>query len=276
MFVAGLLLGVVGAAALFNAGRDSDDGPAERAATAPQSSVMGAAAAPAVRCSFGQIVSAAGREDGLLPLDKDLQGRSASAVTTLLTTGKEAAAAGKQRDAETAFLMACRSAETLKNDAIPLADAHYQLGRHYAQVAASPNAANRDEMLKRAQALYGSALQAYTTHRGADHERTRFAREGLQSLQQMAGGALPAPAVAAAAAPAPAPAPAPSPAPAPAPSPAPDPAPLPPIQIPQGQYPRPGTCRIWVPGVSPGQQQPAGDCATLEQRVPEGAYLIRG
>jgi len=77
--------------------------------------------------------------------------------------------------------------------------------------------------------------------------------------------------------PAPAPAPTPAPAPGPAPAPPPPPAPVPtPIFIPRGFYPPPGMCRIWIPGVDPGQQSPPGDCAVLEKLVPPGGILIRG
>lgn len=46
------------------------------------------------------------------------------------------------------------------------------------------------------------------------------------------------------------------------------------IEIPKGHYPPPGACRIWYPGVEPGQQPPPGDCQELSHRVPAGAWLI--
>jgi uncharacterized protein YecT (DUF1311 family) len=194
LFAAGLAAGLVAALAIVGATRDrvgDDEGP-RTAAEAPAAATT-VALAPEVNCRFSPIVPAAGREDGLLPLDKDLQGRTASAVNTLILSGKEAAAAGKPRDAETAFLMACRSAEDLAaKDTVPLADAHYQLGRHYAQVAAAPDVAKREEMLKRAHSLYASSLALYRKHKGPNHERTKFAQQGLEQLQQLAGGTLPA------------------------------------------------------------------------------------
>jgi hypothetical protein len=48
------------------------------------------------------------------------------------------------------------------------------------------------------------------------------------------------------------------------------------LDIPSGQRPRPGECRVWFPGRPPGQQPPAGDCDDLEGNVPEGACLVRG
>ena len=50
----------------------------------------------------------------------------------------------------------------------------------------------------------------------------------------------------------------------------------PPVHIPSGHYPPPGSCRIWFPDRPPGQQPPPGPCEQLQYRVPPGAYLIRG
>jgi hypothetical protein len=44
--------------------------------------------------------------------------------------------------------------------------------------------------------------------------------------------------------------------------------------IPAGQMPPPGSCRIWHPNRSPGQQPPAGACDELRRRVPEDAWLL--
>lgn len=195
IFVTGVLLGAAGAVALVDAGRD-DGAATPQAAAAPAGVTQVAmASAPRVDCSFAPIVPAANREDGLLPLDRELQGRTAASVSTLILTGKEFAAAGKRRDAETAFLMACRSAEAVKDDAVPLADAHYQLARHYAQVAATPDVARREEMVQRAKTLYASSLQAFRAAKGEDHEKTRFARQGLETLEQAVAAPAPEPAM---------------------------------------------------------------------------------
>lgn len=199
VFAVGLLLGAVGAVVLVGQGRD-DDKPA---AASPDGTQLAAltAGAPKIDCSFAPMVAKAGRDDGTLPLDKDLQAASSGTVSALILSGKEAAAAGNARDAEVAFLMACRSAEGLKSDAVPLADAQYQLARHYAQLAGAPGAARRDELLRRAEGLYAASVQAYRQHRGADHEKTRFAMDGLAKLQALKSGPAAQPAVAAASAP---------------------------------------------------------------------------
>ena len=48
------------------------------------------------------------------------------------------------------------------------------------------------------------------------------------------------------------------------------------IEVPAGQYPAPGTCRIWRPGVPVGQQELPGNCTDLLNRIPAGAVLLRG
>ena len=46
------------------------------------------------------------------------------------------------------------------------------------------------------------------------------------------------------------------------------------LHIPPGHFPPPGKCRVWVPGTPPGRQARPGDCATVAQQVPAGAWLL--
>ena len=46
------------------------------------------------------------------------------------------------------------------------------------------------------------------------------------------------------------------------------------LKIPRGHLPKPGMCRIWVPGTPPGHQRKAGNCSTLASQVPAGAWLV--
>lgn len=202
-FGAGLLLGVVSTAALF--GLDPTLKPAEQArrASAPAAAVPLAAMSQS-DCSFAPVVGASSKADGSVTLQPTGPNASSMEAQDLLKAGKEAAAAGQARDAELSFLMACRAAKgSTDPNGLPLADAQYQLARHYADLAAVPNVQHRDELLKRAQALFGASFASYQQRYGAGSERTRFAQEGLASVQQslgtqVAGG----PAAAAAAAPA--------------------------------------------------------------------------
>jgi hypothetical protein len=46
--------------------------------------------------------------------------------------------------------------------------------------------------------------------------------------------------------------------------------------VPPGHYPKPGECRLWVPGKPPGQQARATACANLRGNVPAGAFVLYG
>jgi Tfp pilus assembly protein PilF len=48
------------------------------------------------------------------------------------------------------------------------------------------------------------------------------------------------------------------------------------VGIPRGHWPPPGKCRIWFPDRPPGHQPKPGKCKKLRDRVPSGAYLVRG
>ncbi len=47
--------------------------------------------------------------------------------------------------------------------------------------------------------------------------------------------------------------------------------------VPPGHLPPAGQCRVWMPGVPPGQQKkkyPVGQCSTLSRSIPAGGWLI--
>ena len=46
--------------------------------------------------------------------------------------------------------------------------------------------------------------------------------------------------------------------------------------VPPGQRPPAGMCRIWIDGVPPGRQPPVMDCATARARAPHNARIIYG
>jgi uncharacterized protein len=238
--VAGVALGAMGMMSLRGG-----DGPYATSPAATRSMGAASASAPAgpstyvtalsVNCEMAPILPNGGDGDGQVNLQSRAATATGSEVAALILSGKEAAAAGRQRDAEISFLNACRNAAVLQEgDGIPLADAMYQLGRHYATVAAfgSPKA---KELLPRAERLYSASLEGYRARLGPTHEKTKFAQEGLITVRQgtgtaVAGNSAPATAAAPAAPAAPAPAAMPAPAPAPAPvaaPPAPTPAPAP-------------------------------------------------
>ena len=192
LFAAGLLAGAVVVAGVFGfRGEEPSSPTAVRPPALPATAIIGASAAPSgdisVDCSFNSIVANSGSEDGKVTLRDDLSGSTAANVSSYIVSGKEAAAAGRLHDAEANFLMACRAAQVVKPaDALIVADAHYQLGRHYAAVA-QPDARRRSELLDRAGALYASSLATYRARHGENHERTRFAAAGVAAVEQAGG-----------------------------------------------------------------------------------------
>lgn len=259
---AGLLFAGVAAGAIGMMSLRGGDGPY---ASSPPTRSMGAApsastafiTAVAGNCELAPILPNAGDGDGRAVLQSRPGAGTADEVASLILSGKEAAAAGRQRDAEVDFLNACRNAAALPEaDPIPLADAMYQLGRHYANVGAfgSPKA---KELYQRSERLYSASLEAFRARYGAEHEKTRFAQEGLTTVQHATGGKAPAAIAKAAPAPAPvvaAPAPAPvaaapeaAPAPAPAPVAAvPAPAPAPQVAA-KAPEPKPAAPKVAEP-----------------------------
>lgn len=228
----GLLAAGVAAGAIGMMGLRGGDGPYS---SSPPTRTMGAAPATSTafitavagNCELSPILPSAGDGDGRESLQARPGTGTADEVASLILSGKEAAAAGRQRDAEIDFLNACRNAAALPDaDPIPLADAMYQLARHYANVGAF-GAPKAGDLYQRSERLYSASLEAFRARYGAEHEKTRFAQEGLTTVQHATGGKAPAAIAKAPPAPVPAPAPvvaAPEPAPVAA---APEPAPAP-------------------------------------------------
>jgi hypothetical protein len=49
------------------------------------------------------------------------------------------------------------------------------------------------------------------------------------------------------------------------------------IGIPKGHLPQPGECRVWDPGVPPGQQKAPTDCRTAhEDAYYQGGWVVYG
>ncbi|MEO5658755.1 MAG: hypothetical protein ABIQ90_03010 [Polaromonas sp.] len=148
-------------------------------------------------CPSLPAVASAGERDGKFPLQADVSGLIAADIASFIVIGKEATSEGRPRDAEVAFLMACRVADKLKGDgSVESADARYELGSHYAKVAldgGSAAAANSAELLRRAEFLYADGSQAYLATYGQAHEKTRFAAAGLAAVRQKLTQVQPAP-----------------------------------------------------------------------------------
>lgn len=201
IFVSGLVLGAAAAVCVVLGLRSSpgpqqgpaqvSEAPASRPAAAVQPAVAAvqapAVAAPHVACPAQPATPVARAGDGRVRLQAEVSARTQADAAAFILAGKEAAASGRPRDAEVAFMMACRIADKLAGvDSLPAADARYQLGRHYANLALTgPGAAaNRGELLRRAEVLYADSARTYVASHGEGHEKSRFAAEGLARVRQ--------------------------------------------------------------------------------------------
>ena len=139
-------------------------------------------------CPTEPAATAANEKDGKFPQQAGVEGLIAADITSFIVIGNEAAAAGRPRDAEAAFLMACRVAEKLGGaGSVESADAKYQLGSHYARLALGDGVAggaDRIELLRRAEPLYLDSLQTFIVHHGEAHEKSRLAAQGLAAVRQ--------------------------------------------------------------------------------------------
>lgn len=154
--------------------------PAPAVALAPE---------PFSPCPSQPAAPVAGQKDGGFLLKGDLSGTAATDTARFIVAGKEAVGAGRPRDAEVAFLMACRVAVKFKGaSSVESADAKYQLAWQYEWLARESGlaaGANRAELLKRADSLYSDSLKVYLAKFGQNHEKARFAADGLAAVQQI-------------------------------------------------------------------------------------------
>lgn len=143
------------------------------------------ASRPFVACPLQPAAPVAGEKDGQFPLLADASGLIAADIASFIAIGKGAAATGQLRDAEVAFLMACRTADTLKGaDSVESAEAKSQLGAHYARLAVPADPASRTQLLRQAELLYADSSHTYLVTHGQADERARFAAEGLAAVRQ--------------------------------------------------------------------------------------------
>lgn len=139
-------------------------------------------------CPSEPVVAAAAGKDGQFPTQADVSGLTAVDIASFVILSREAAGAGRPRDAEAALLMACRIADQLKGSgSAESADARQQLAAHYAELSLRPGAAapqNRTELLSRAQSLYADSLLTYSARLGSEHEKSRLAANSLALMRQ--------------------------------------------------------------------------------------------
>lgn len=174
LFLSGLVAGAVLATAVGFALRQ----PVQKEEVVP---VQRPAVQPpvGVACPSSAIVAAAGKTDGKESYD------GTNNASRSIVSGKEAAAGGRDRDAEAAFLAACRVPVPAGDGKAALlhADAKYNLARHYASLA-EEGAAERDELLKRAGTLLEHSLAVYQSHLGQSSEKVRFSLQAIAAIRE--------------------------------------------------------------------------------------------
>ena len=187
IFASGMVLAAAALMAAWMTLHESASSASDRLKTSNPARLAGVPASrPFAACPLQPAVPAAGEKDGQFPLQADVSGLIAADIASFIAIGKDAVAAGRLRDAEVAFLMACRTADKLKGaDSVESADAKFQLGAHYAQLAVQPaDPASRAELLRQAERFYADSSHTYLLTHGQADEVARFAAEGLATVRQ--------------------------------------------------------------------------------------------
>ncbi|WP_186511112.1 lysozyme inhibitor LprI family protein [Caenimonas sedimenti] len=174
LFLGGLALGAALATAVSFALRTGDGD-----VKAPPEERQAAQLPVAVACPPSAVVPAADAKDGQARFD------GATDASKSIVSGKEAAASGRDRDAEAAFLAACRVPVQPGNPKATLlrADAMYNLARHYASLA-EEGASGSQDMLKRAGSMLDYALAVYQSQLGQSDEKVQFALRAIATIRE--------------------------------------------------------------------------------------------
>lgn len=186
VFGIGLLLGILAAAAAVGAWYRSTDGKAElHTASAPVAPIGGQTPG----CTFEPALTAASEQDGKFSGATELTDKTLTDIAAYASVGADAVHNGRVRDAEVALITSCRIAGQIAGaGSSELAEAKYQLARHYITVAAALPAASaqtqRDELLRRSQTLFSESADLFAARRGQAHEKTRLAASGLTLARQ--------------------------------------------------------------------------------------------
>lgn len=188
VFAAGLLIGIATGAGLLLGLQHADPASRLLASAIAQPAPASATATPhAASCRFDPLLPAdAAKQDGRFRMQADVTQASASDVPAYLSVANDAAAQGRVRDAELAYIVSCRMAGQVAGaDSPELGDAKYQLASLYLKAAAVPA---RDlpfeEVRQRAETLFGESVDVYGMKLGIEHEKTRLAVAGLSSIRQ--------------------------------------------------------------------------------------------
>lgn len=196
VFAAGVAAGAVGAL-WWALDKEQASAPGPAPVAAEVAALAGSVPErPPLPCTFDPLIPPAEGKDGRARAGDPLPtaDEEAKQLRRLIVRGKERAAAGRPHDAEVAFLQACRLAERDGEAPARVADAKYQLARHYSYVARSSDsleAERRAALLERSERLYADSLRVLRVVHGDTHEKTRFAALGLERVRTAKAGGLP-------------------------------------------------------------------------------------
>jgi hypothetical protein len=167
-----------------SAAAESATPPAAPAATAASATVAESVPISASTCPPQPAVPVnAARRDGAFALEAALDVDPLPSAAAFMVVGREAAQEGRSRDAEVAFIAACRVAERRGGShSAPVADAKAQLGEHYLAQAARVRS-DDNTLFQRASALFSESADAYAVSLGKNASRTRLAEQRLAAVR---------------------------------------------------------------------------------------------
>lgn len=157
----------------------------------------------AATCPVEPLVQARAGGDGRFALASALVAGSEVQPAAFVSVAREAAQAGRARDAEVALLAACTLAERAGGgQSAALADLKTELGQHYLlQARGEASVPVRQQLLQRASALFSESASAYALALGRNASKTRMAQQRVAMLRAVTAppaAAAPAPPVTAA------------------------------------------------------------------------------
>lgn len=157
-------------------------------ATVPRPRVVSAEdAGLAHGCAFSPILRRSSQDDGRYSLAAAL-GQPHESANPFAVVAREAAGHGHARDAEVAFIVACRVQSRIPGSPAAVADVESELARHYESVAQQQGSADaRAEILLRATHLLADSAQIYAGVLGAAAPETRDAQQQLARLSARSG-----------------------------------------------------------------------------------------
>jgi hypothetical protein len=137
-------------------------------------------------CAFEPIVPQGRASDGQFMIDAALATSGDARPSAFIAVAREAASEGRPRDAEVAYIVACRlEARASSSPSVPVANILTLLGQHYVSAAADTSTdESRRELLARGRELLDASVQGYNAVLGAGAARTQQASQQLAAISR--------------------------------------------------------------------------------------------